>query len=212
MAAVRRRALDHGGDEVRLAPTADAVDRIGRDVRGIERAERRLQREAAAELELVVLAGRGVAGGAAAGKEHRPAVGLVRRVRPERARRHDHRHGDQPEHADAQHYGDHRQDQKLAQHRGLPPGTTLLKSRAAACDSKRLSEFSNKIIRKSKAIGSAQERPYVRKKPGRRSAGHAALELSTGLQRNPAQGAIRCACGRSDGSRRNSCAPRPSPP
>src|SRR5262249_6420180 len=57
MAAVGRGALPHGGDEIRLAPAADAVVAVRRDVGGIKRAERRFQAKSAAELGLVLLIG-----------------------------------------------------------------------------------------------------------------------------------------------------------
>ena len=117
MAAVGRRALPHGGDEVRLAPGADAVFRIGRDVGRIERAEVRLKGRAAAEPGLVLLVGRRVAGGAAAGVEHGLAVAEIGRVGAERARGYGRRHGDEPEYRGTDRREDHRQDQELAQHR-----------------------------------------------------------------------------------------------
>src|SRR5262249_60638550 len=45
VAAVGRGALPHGGGGIRLAPVADALLWVGRDGRGEERAERRLQRQ-----------------------------------------------------------------------------------------------------------------------------------------------------------------------
>src|SRR5262252_10553688 len=55
MTAVGRGPLPHGGDEIRLAPAADAVSAVRRDVRGKKSAERRFQAEPAAELGLVLL-------------------------------------------------------------------------------------------------------------------------------------------------------------
>src|SRR5207248_98666 len=55
VAAVGRGALPHGGEEIRLAPVAEAVLAVGRDVRGEKCAERRFEREAAAEPRLVLL-------------------------------------------------------------------------------------------------------------------------------------------------------------
>ena len=49
MRAIRRSALQHRAEEIRLAPVADAVARIRRQVRHIERAEWRGQRQPAAE-------------------------------------------------------------------------------------------------------------------------------------------------------------------
>ena len=118
--AVRRGALHHGGDEIRLAPLPDAVIRVGRDVRRVERAERRFQAEPAAEARLVVLVRRGMAGRAAAGKEHGLAVVEIGRVRRERARGHDGGHGHHPEDTDTEHRGDHDGNDELSQHRDLP--------------------------------------------------------------------------------------------
>src|SRR5262249_38295801 len=49
MAAAGRGALPHGADETPLAPAADAVVAVRRDVGGIKRAERRFQGKPAAE-------------------------------------------------------------------------------------------------------------------------------------------------------------------
>ena len=80
--AARRDAALHGVDEIGERPAADAVLGVGRDVGHVELAERRVERQAAAELQLVVAgrARRGVAGLAAARPEHPLAVGEVRRV------------------------------------------------------------------------------------------------------------------------------------
>jgi hypothetical protein len=77
MPPVRGDAAAHGAQELLLSPAADAVPRMRRDVRGVEGAEGGGEREAAAEARLVVLLGRGVARGAAAGEEHRSPVGEV---------------------------------------------------------------------------------------------------------------------------------------
>src|SRR5262249_17401366 len=45
MAAVRRGALPHGSKEIRLAPVADTVLAVGRDVRSEKRDEMRFERE-----------------------------------------------------------------------------------------------------------------------------------------------------------------------
>ena len=95
---------------------ADAVVAVGRDVGHIERAERRLQAEPAAEPRLVVLARRGVAGRAAAGEEHGLAVVEVGRVRAERARRHRAGNGEHPERGEADDRGGDRQQEQFAQH------------------------------------------------------------------------------------------------
>ena len=117
VAAVRRRALQHRGDEVRLAPFADAVVRVGREVRDVERAERRLQPKPAAEPRLVLLVGRRVAGGAAAGVEHGLAVCEIGCAVRERARRHRRRDGDEPEHREANNSSSNSEQDELAQHR-----------------------------------------------------------------------------------------------
>ncbi len=115
--AVRRRALPERGDEIGLGPGADAVLRIGRDVRHGQRAERRLHGEPAAEPGLVVLAGAHVARRAAAGEEHGLAVVQIGRVGGQRAGRNGRRNGHEPEHRTGDHrQGDH-QDRKLAHHR-----------------------------------------------------------------------------------------------
>ena len=76
--AVRRRAFQQCRDEIRLAPGPDPILSIGRDVGRKERAERRDEREAAAEMGWILLAGRGVARRAAARVEHDLAVGEIR--------------------------------------------------------------------------------------------------------------------------------------
>ena len=80
MLAVRRRPLEHRRDEIRFAPPADTVSRIGRDVGNVKRPERRRHRKPAAQLQPIGLVGNGVAGGTAAGIERCDAVGEVRRV------------------------------------------------------------------------------------------------------------------------------------
>src|SRR5262249_15247582 len=121
MASVGRGALPHGGEKSVPAPAADAVLPVGRDVRHVERSERRLQAEAAAELGAIVLAGRGMAGGAAAGIEDRLAVVDVGPIGAERARRYRRRDGDEPEHAEADDARHDRKDDQLAHHRRPPP-------------------------------------------------------------------------------------------
>ena len=61
-----------------VAPRADAILLVGRDVRDVERPEGGFQGIAAAESQLVVLLGNGMAGGAAAGEEQDAAVLGVR--------------------------------------------------------------------------------------------------------------------------------------
>ena len=67
-------------DEFGLGPSPDAVDRIGRDIRRVERPEWRRYREAAAEFQAIGLAGHGMAGGTSSGVERCQAVGKVRRI------------------------------------------------------------------------------------------------------------------------------------
>ena len=115
MFAVRRDALGHGGDELRFAPAADAVLPVRRNIGNIECAERRIERQPAAKLGLVVLLGHRMAGRAAADIEHLLAIGEIGRVRRKRARRHRGRNGQHPERAKRQHGGDGRQhDQSLS--------------------------------------------------------------------------------------------------
>ena len=52
--------LGHGANEFRLGPSSDVIDRIGRDIRRVERSERRRYREAAAEPGSIGLAGNGM--------------------------------------------------------------------------------------------------------------------------------------------------------
>ncbi|MGY4596784.1 hypothetical protein ACVWXL_004530 [Bradyrhizobium sp. GM22.5] len=61
MLSVGRDSVHHRVDEFGLAPFADAIGRIGRDVRRIERSERRLDRDAAAKPETIGLVGDGMA-------------------------------------------------------------------------------------------------------------------------------------------------------
>ena len=104
--AVRRGPLHDGGDEIGLAPAPDAVIRIGRDVRRVERAERRRDREPAAELLAIGLVGHGVTGGTSAGVEHFKAVGKVRLIGRQRARRYNRRRRQPPVNASADEGGE----------------------------------------------------------------------------------------------------------
>ncbi len=113
----RRRALPHRGDEIGLAPSADAVSRMRRDVGRIEGAERRLQGKAAAEPGLVLLVRNGMTGRAAAGIEHGLAVSEVGRARGERVGGKRRRRGDEPERRGGDDRRRHCQDHELAQHR-----------------------------------------------------------------------------------------------
>ncbi|MGY3650776.1 hypothetical protein ACVWW2_006067 [Bradyrhizobium sp. LM4.3] len=61
MLSVGRDPVHHRVDEFSVAPFADAVDRIGGDVRRVERSERRLDRDASAEPETIGLVGDGMA-------------------------------------------------------------------------------------------------------------------------------------------------------
>ena len=116
MLAVRRGALEQRGDEIRFAPPADAVGRIGRDVGNIERSERRRHRKPAAQLQPIGLVGNGVAGGTAAGIERCDAVGEVRRVGSERGRGNDRRDRQPPEDADADGAGQDQAKENSSQH------------------------------------------------------------------------------------------------
>ena len=81
MAAVRCHAKAQGADEVRVAPPADAVFRIGGDVGAVEHAERGFELASAGEQGALALPVR-VAAGATGGLEHVPAPGHgVRRAR-----------------------------------------------------------------------------------------------------------------------------------
>ena len=87
MRAVRRGPLEHRRHEIRLAPPADAVGRIGRDVGNVKRPERRRNGKPAAQLQPIGLVGDGVAGGTSTGIERCEAVGEVRRASRKRSRR-----------------------------------------------------------------------------------------------------------------------------
>src|SRR5262249_62232054 len=75
------------GDKFASPPAADTILRDGGKVGRIKSAERGFERHAPAQPGAVLLVGTGVTGGAAAGKEHGPAVVEICGVRPERARR-----------------------------------------------------------------------------------------------------------------------------
>ena len=75
--AVRGDARQKRVGDIDRAPGADSVDRIAGDIRRVERSERRLEFEPAAEPQRVVLAGRLVARLAAAGEENEPPGGGV---------------------------------------------------------------------------------------------------------------------------------------
>src|SRR6185437_7507224 len=77
MAPVPRDAREKRIGDVDRPPGADSVGRVARYVRRVERPERRLEFEPAAELERVVLAWRLVAGLAAAGEKDQPPGGGV---------------------------------------------------------------------------------------------------------------------------------------
>src|ERR1041384_8507078 len=62
MLAAGRGAFGHSGDEIRLAPGADAILTVRRNIRRIEGSEWRFQRRAATELDRVLLAIAAVAG------------------------------------------------------------------------------------------------------------------------------------------------------
>src|SRR5690606_18290226 len=75
--AVATDTAEHGIDERDLAPAADAVLRIGRNVGCVERPESGLELKSATEPGLVLLAGRAVAGRAAPRVEHDLAIGEI---------------------------------------------------------------------------------------------------------------------------------------
>ena len=114
--AVRRGPLHDGGDEISLAPAPDAVIRIGRDVRRVERAERRRDREPTAELLAIGLVGNGVTRGTSAGAEHFKAVGEVRLIGRKRARRYNRRRGQPPVKAGADEGGEDGRSKHASQH------------------------------------------------------------------------------------------------
>ena len=116
MRARRRGALHHGGDEIGLAPSADAVIRIGRDVRHIERAERRRDREPAAELGAIGLIGHGVAGGTSAGIERCRGRWRDLADRLAARRRDDRRDRQPPENAEPGNAGQDGQKENSSQH------------------------------------------------------------------------------------------------
>src|SRR5262249_47414091 len=87
-----------------------------------EDAEGRAKSQSAAEACLVFLLRHRVAGLTTAGDEHLLAIGEIRRVRPQSARRHRLRNCQNPKRRETQ-YGDGRRDRdKSAQH-GKPPAS-----------------------------------------------------------------------------------------
>src|SRR5690606_30969548 len=81
MLAITADTAQHSIHELDLAPAADAVLRVRRDVRGTEGSECRVEGKAAAETSLILLTRRGMARRAPTGIEHGLAVGEVRRPR-----------------------------------------------------------------------------------------------------------------------------------
>ena len=77
MGSAGRDSFGHGIDELGLGPSPDTVDRIGRNIRRVERPEWRGYCEAPAELQAVGLAGHGMAGGTSTGVECCKTVGEV---------------------------------------------------------------------------------------------------------------------------------------
>ncbi len=77
MKSGRRNPFGYRVDEFSLGPAPDAIDRIGRDVRRVEGAERRRDREPAAEPQTIGLAGHGMTGGTSSGVEGRQSVGKI---------------------------------------------------------------------------------------------------------------------------------------
>src|ERR1700688_2731246 len=91
-----RYPLGHRANEFRLAPSPDAIEWIGRDIRRVECSERRRYRKAAAEPGAIRLAGNGMAGGTSTRVEGCQSVGKVRRVSRRGDRQHDRRSGQPP--------------------------------------------------------------------------------------------------------------------
>ena len=75
--AIRGNARQERVGDIDRAPGANPVDRIGRDVRRVERPERGLEFEPPAKFQSIVLAGRLVARFAAAGVKNKPPSGGV---------------------------------------------------------------------------------------------------------------------------------------
>src|SRR5690348_3981205 len=116
MSPVRCRPLGQSGDKIRLAPPADAVAPIRRNIWYVERAERRFERKPAAEPRLVILARNRMATGAAARDEHGAAVAEVGLMRSERAGGDRLGNRQQPERNAAQHRENDDGNDELAQH------------------------------------------------------------------------------------------------
>ena len=85
MLAVWRRAAHDGRNKIRLAPAADAIIRIGRDIGRVESAERRFEPQPAAERAISPRRGR-VTGCATARIEHLAAIREIWVYGTERAR------------------------------------------------------------------------------------------------------------------------------
>ena len=127
VSASRRNASCHRIDEIRLGPSPDAIGRIGRDVRGVESAERRWNGKSAAEPQAIGLAGHGMAGGTSPGVECCQPVGGIGRGRW-RGRRNDRgaRRRQPPENAEGDGAGQHGAKENSSQHspiRHYPPET-----------------------------------------------------------------------------------------
>ena len=135
MAAAPRRALGERGDEVGFAPGTDAVFGIGRDIRRIERAERRFQGKSAAKLVALHLVGIvcrcRMARGAAADLEQCVPVGEVGCVRRQRRSRNGGRVGQDPQHKRDDDDGRQRRDRELAQGDKRPHRRSLARKRMA---------------------------------------------------------------------------------
>ena len=133
MPAVRRSPLEHRRHEIRFAPPADTVSRIGRDVRDVKRPERRRHGKPAAQLQPVGLVGNGVAGGTAAGIERCDAVGEVRRVSSKRSRGNDRRDRQPPENADAGGASQDQAKENSSQHSPIRHQLQSMASMTALC-------------------------------------------------------------------------------
>src|SRR5947209_19263696 len=108
MLACGRRSLQHRGDKIGLTPAADTVDRILRNIRGIERPEWRRNRNAAAEHGTIVLIDRRVTRRAAAGVEDGSSPRRIGDVSWQRAN--GNRLSDEPEQARSNDDGGERND------------------------------------------------------------------------------------------------------
>src|ERR1700733_8990020 len=92
----RRYPLRHRANEFPLRPSADAIDRIGRDIRRVKRSERRRYREAATEPGTIGLVGNSMAGGTSARVEGCQSFGKIGSVGRRGNRQHGRWSGEPP--------------------------------------------------------------------------------------------------------------------